>query len=189
MSYAAARLSTNIGISRPASGREHKTEEILDVAVRQLRAGGYEALSVAGIARELGIAGNSVYWYFPSKDELFVAAVDRLLLGIVAEKPPGRRSLERRVLWFVEQLGDLDPLRAGMRERARYSAPVAELVERLDRDSRRMLRNVLSHEVEAEHLDLATEALLATIEGTWMLGLRGERRRRLLGFALSRFTA
>ena len=175
--------------NRAGVERERKTEEILEVAVRQLRVGGYEALSVAAIARELGVAGNSVYWYFPSKDELFVAAVDRLLLGIVADKPPGRRSLERRVLWFVERLDDLDRLRAGMRERARRSAPVAELVERLDRDSRRMLRNVLAPEVEAERLDLAAEALLATIEGTWMLGLRGERRRRLLGFALRGFTA
>jgi len=48
-------------------------DEILALAQARLREGGYEALSVAALARELGLAQNAIYWYFPSKDHLFVA--------------------------------------------------------------------------------------------------------------------
>ena len=111
--------------------REAKVAEILEAAERRLREGGYDALSVAGIARELGIAQNAVYWYFPSKDHLFVAALERMLRDIVARKPPRRRSLERKVMWFVDQLQELEDVRASMYERARSSPVVADFAAEL----------------------------------------------------------
>src|SRR3954468_23176509 len=105
--------------------REAKVDEILDAAVTRLRDGGYDALSVAAIARELGIAQNAIYWYFPSKDHLFVAALERMLRDIVARKPPRQRWRERKVLCFVDQLGEIEPVRAAMYERARTSPVVA----------------------------------------------------------------
>src|SRR3954471_24297884 len=87
--------------------RDEKTREILDAAAARLRADGYDGLSVAALARDLGIANNSVYWYFPSKDELVIAAVQVMLRDIVGRKPPPSRGLERQVLWFVEQLAEL----------------------------------------------------------------------------------
>jgi len=67
--------------------KQEKVDELVAAAERRLRSGGYEALSVAAIARELGIAQNAIYWYFPSKDNLFVAALERLLREIAARKP------------------------------------------------------------------------------------------------------
>src|SRR3954464_4957874 len=115
--------------TRPELEREAKVAEIVAAAERRLRDGGYDALSVAAIARELGIAQNAIYWYFPSKDHLFVAALERMLRDIVARKPPPRRWLERKVLWFVDQLGEIEPVRAAMYERARTSPVVAEFAE------------------------------------------------------------
>src|SRR4051795_2675791 len=105
--------------TRRAVSRDEKVEEILAVAERRLREGGYEALSVAAIARELGLAQNALYWYFPSKDHLFVAVLERMLRGIVARKPPRRGGVDRQVTWFVDQLAELEPVRASMREQAR----------------------------------------------------------------------
>ena len=65
--------------------RDAKVAEILEAAVRRLAEGGYDALSVAGIARELGIAQNAVYWYFPSKDDLFAAMLTRWADETLAE--------------------------------------------------------------------------------------------------------
>src|SRR3712207_9351388 len=96
-----------------------------------------------GIARELGIAQNAVYWYFPSKDHLFVAALERMLRDVVARKPPRQRSLERKILWFVEQLEEMAEVRAAMFERARTSEVVARFVAELHAVWRRMLTNVL----------------------------------------------
>src|SRR4051795_12241357 len=110
--------------TRRAVSRDEKVEEILAVAERRLREGGYEALSVAAIARELGLAQNAVYWYFPSRDDLLVAAVERMLRDVVARKPPRQRSTRAKVLWFVDQLAELEHVRSGVRERARASETV-----------------------------------------------------------------
>ena len=174
--------------NRPEIDRARKIGDILRAAERRLQEGGYDALSVAAIARELNVAPNSIYWYFASKDELFVAAVEHLLHDIVARKPPGRRSLERRVLWFVEQLDELEPLRIGLYDRARSSPVVAELVSRLDDGSRQILSNALSGEVAEEEREIATDALLAVIDGARLRGLRGQQRRRVISYALRRFT-
>src|SRR4051812_10125514 len=102
--------------TRPELEREAKVAEIVDAAARRLREGGYDALSVAALARELGIAQNAVYWYFPSKDHLFVAALERTMRDIMAGKPPRQRSVERKVLWFVDRLQELEHVRTAMYE-------------------------------------------------------------------------
>src|SRR5262245_15162001 len=116
-------------------------EEILQVAERRLREGGYEDLSVAAIARELGLAQNAIYWYFPSKDHLFVAALERMLRDIAARKPSKQKGEVKRILWFTDQFEALSDLRGAMNERARSSKVVADFVEGLDALLSRMLSN------------------------------------------------
>jgi AcrR family transcriptional regulator len=166
--------------------RADKIEEILDAAVERLRAGGYDALSVAGIARDLGIAQNAIYWYFPSKDLLFVAALERLMRAIVTGKPRHNQSLERKVLWFVDQLGEVEHVRASMYERARSSDVVAGFVVELHQSWRRMLSNVLAHQLAEPELTTTTQALIATIQGAFLQEQDPAARRRLIAFALKR---
>jgi AcrR family transcriptional regulator len=166
--------------------RDEKMGEILTAAERRLRDGGYEALSVAAIARELGIAQNAIYWYFPSKDELFVAALRRMLEDIAARKPAKRVAEVERVLWFVDQFQVLSDLRSAMRDRARSSEAVAEFVDELDALLSRMLANVLRGRVPDPELPVAVETFRATVEGTFVKGLDRRERRRVLGFALER---
>src|SRR3954462_146279 len=133
--------------TRSELGREAKTDEILSAAERRLREDGYPGLSIAALARELGLAQNAVYWYFPSKDHLFVATLERILQTIVARKPSNRQSDVNRILWFTDQFQSLSDLRAAMNDRARVSPVVAEFVERLDALLSRMLSGVLSKHV------------------------------------------
>ena len=107
-------------------------DEILDAAQAQLTKGGFAALSVAGIARELGVAQNSVYWYFGSKDEIFAAAFRRLLTRLVDKKPPAGANRIDTVLWVTDQMADLAPLRADLQDRAAHSQAASELVLQLD---------------------------------------------------------
>src|SRR6266508_6254251 len=90
--------------------REAKVGEILEAAERRLRDSGYEALSVAAIARELGLAQNAIYWYFPSKDDLFVATLERMLQEIGARKPRHSVDVIERILWFTDQFEALSDL-------------------------------------------------------------------------------
>src|SRR4051795_4768551 len=134
--------------TRRAVSRDEKVEEILAVAERRLREGGYEALSVAAIARELGLAQNAIYWYFPSKDHLFVAALERMLREIGARKPRHEEAEPvERILWFTDQFEALSGLRGAMNERARDSEVVADFVEELDALLSRMLSNALRSHV------------------------------------------
>jgi TetR/AcrR family transcriptional regulator, tetracycline repressor protein len=54
-------------------------DEILDAALSLLDGGGPAAASVRGIAAKVGVAPNAVYTYFPDKDAVVQALVERLL--------------------------------------------------------------------------------------------------------------
>lgn len=164
--------------------RDAKVAEIVELAERRLREGGYEALSVAQIARELGLAQNAIYWYFPSKDHLFVAALERMLQEIAARKPKRHAGQIERILWFTDQFQALSGLRAAMNERARDSKVVADFVEELEAMLARMLANALRDHVGAEELPVAVETFRATVEGTFVKGLDERERRKVLTFAL-----
>jgi TetR/AcrR family transcriptional regulator, cholesterol catabolism regulator len=172
--------------TRPAVSREEKVGEILALAEQRLREGGYEALSVAGIARELGLAQNAIYWYFPSKDHLFVAALEQMLREIAARKPSREVGEVERILWFTDQFQALSDLRGAMNERARSSQVVADFVEQLDALLSRMLSNALRDHVPAGELPVAVEAFRATAEGTFVKGLDRRARRKVLTFTLER---
>jgi AcrR family transcriptional regulator len=173
--------------TRHQTSRDEKMAEILGLAQRRLREGGYEGLSVAGVARELGVAQNAVYWYFPSKDHLFVAALRAMLADVAARKPSHEEADEiDRILWFTDQFQELSDLRAAMRERARSSEVVADFVRELDELLSRMLSNALSDRIAADELPLAVETFRATVEGTVVKGLDRDERRRVLAFALER---
>jgi AcrR family transcriptional regulator len=163
--------------------------EILAAAERRLREGGYQALSVAAIARELGLAQNAIYWYFPSKDELFVATLQRMLEEIVARKPSEQVGELERILWFTDQFQALSGLRGAMNDRARNSSLVADFVEQLDALLSRMLSNTLRDHVPPDELPVAVDAFRATVDGTFVKGLDKEARRKVLTFALQRLTA
>ncbi len=68
--------------------RNEKAEEILDVAERLARAGGYGGFSFRDLAKAVGIKSASVHYHFPSKEDLGVALT--------------RRYTDR----FLERLGD-----------------------------------------------------------------------------------
>lgn len=172
--------------TRVTLSNEEKAAEIVEVAERRLLEGGYEALSVAAIARELGLAQNSVYWYFPSKDHLFVASLERMLRGIAARKPSRSRGTIEGILWFSDQFAALSGLRGAMTERARSSQVVAEFVSRLDEMLSRMLANAFRGHVPEEELEIAIESFRATVEGMFVKGLDKRERRRVLRFALVR---
>ena len=171
--------------TRSELDRKAKEGEIVEAAERRLREGGYQALSVAAIARELGVAQNAVYWYFPSKDHLFVAALERMVRGMAAAKPQGA-DLEGKVLYFSDRLLELADVRAAMYDRARTSDVVAEFVRNLNLVWRRMLAGALSPHVPEDELEIAVETLIATIQGALIQQLGAGERKRVIAFALER---
>ena len=166
--------------------KEAKVDEIVEAAERRLRSGGYEALSVAAISRELGLAQNAIYWYFPSKDHLFVAALERLLRDIARRKPARSKDATKRILWFADQFSILWGLQGAIAQRARSSDVVADFVRNLDELLSRMLANSFRGHVSDDELPLAVETFRSTIEGTFVKGLDPKERDRQLKFVLAR---
>lgn len=175
--------------TRTELDREAKTGEILEAAERRLREEGFEGLSVAALARELGLAQNAIYWYFPSKDHLFVAVLRRMLAEIAARKPRGEVGQRERILWFADQLEPISRLRPTLRGRAQRSEAAAEFLDELEALLSRMLSNALGEEgVPEGELPLAVEAFRATVEGAYVKGMSRKQRREVLGFVLDRLT-
>ena len=170
--------------ARTKLDREDKVQEILDAARRRLLAGGYEAMSVAAIARELKIAQNSVYWYFASKDELFAAAFRAILLDVGSRKPP-RGALER-VVWVTDQMARFASLHAALRARAAHSAAVAGLLSDLDQWIRALLLGESESARRTREPALAGQAFLAVVDGALSLGLPAPKRRQVVTFAYQR---
>jgi len=166
--------------------RDEKVAEIVGAAARRLGEGGYNAVSIAGVARELGIAHNAVYWYFPSKDHLVVAAFRHKVHELMARKPKTSGDVVQRVMWFVEQLGKLYPVRASLHAEAGRSPVIAEYLDELSARLRELTRHVLSDYVDEDELDVAAASFIATVQGAFLEGLPPKERRALLTYSLTR---
>jgi hypothetical protein len=106
--------------------REEKVAQILDAAESVLTVGGYDALSFTDLAEDLGLARNALYWYFPTKDDLFVAAAARSFTRALSN-PPVKAGYARRIAWGVDRLAELQPLNMALHDRARHSKAAASL--------------------------------------------------------------
>jgi TetR/AcrR family transcriptional regulator len=88
------------------------SERILDAAMAAFGTRGYEATSLDDLARELGIRKQTILYWFPSKDALLEAVVDRVAAEVA-------RRLERAV---VEAQPGVDRIEAIVRAMFRLAA-------------------------------------------------------------------
>ena len=62
-----------------------REDAILDAAAPVFAEHGYRQMDVQGLADAVGVAKGTVYNYFPSKQELFLATVDRVMRRLQSE--------------------------------------------------------------------------------------------------------
>lgn len=129
--------------------------QILQAAAKLFSSQGFEATTVRDIASEAGILGGSIYYYFNSKDDIFLAVhaasmdmLTRAVLKAIQGVEDPWKQLEAmavahsrtllslgEISVFVAPLysDSLKHLRAEMvRQRDRYEKLVADIVARLD---------------------------------------------------------
>jgi AcrR family transcriptional regulator len=163
--------------------RDSKVAEIVEAAESALLAGGYEALSHTAIAREVGLARAAVYWYFPAKDDLFVAALGQLLARSL-EKPPRTADYRRRITWAVERLAGLQQLMGALHDRARHSPAAAALQAELEQQLCARLRTALAPHVPPEQVDAVADTLVVFIDGLLARPRSKKQRANLLTNAI-----
>jgi len=177
----------------PATSTLPTREAILDATDRLLGRLGYQKTTIDDLAREAGIARRTVYLHFPSKEEIFLASIDRVVERLLAElgsiatgggsaSERLRRMLVQRVLFRFDCVRDyhdsledlLAVLRpAYLRRRERYFQAEAKLLADVIREGQRdgvvEVRDPLE---AAKALVIATNSLLPASLGPDELGSR-----------------
>jgi len=76
------------------SDEERRKEEILDAAFRVFSSRGYRSATMDDIAAEAQVSKGTCYQYFPSKEDIFIATMERSLHSLLSEA--GRVAGEAR---------------------------------------------------------------------------------------------
>jgi TetR/AcrR family transcriptional regulator len=120
-------------------------DRILDAALDAFGTRGYEATSLDDLAKELGVRKQTILYWFPSKDSLLAAVIDRTtdevtrrLEQAVAQAGPGFgriegivRAMSRLAARYPAMLGFVREVsRLGPPASTRLTAAIAPLVDR-----------------------------------------------------------
>ena len=88
-----------------------KKEEIELVAMALLKEKGYDNTSMAEIARNAGVAANTIYWYYENKDDVLLAVLNRevsqAITDVMALQEEPLRSRVLRLIAQIESAGSL----------------------------------------------------------------------------------
>jgi TetR/AcrR family transcriptional regulator, cholesterol catabolism regulator len=74
--------STPANSASRAPRQDNRRQQLLDVAARLFRERGYHVTSMRDIAREVGMLSGSIYYHFPSKEEMLLAVYEEGLRHI-----------------------------------------------------------------------------------------------------------
>jgi AcrR family transcriptional regulator len=87
--------------------RVRKDDAIVVAVVGLLESDGYDAVQLRVVAQQAHVSLRTIYKYFPTRDELILAAVERWMqehaYSGLAEPPP-RGSLYERLMWGLRHI-------------------------------------------------------------------------------------
>jgi TetR/AcrR family transcriptional regulator of autoinduction and epiphytic fitness len=90
-------------MTAPQRLTDRKREAIVQAAITEFHANGFDITSMDKIAATAGVSKRTVYNHFPSKEELFAEILQRLWANVTAQQDNGYRA----DLPLREQLGQL----------------------------------------------------------------------------------
>lgn len=188
----------------PLSSRQVMRDAILDAANELLGRYGYNKMTVDDLAAEVGIGKGTIYLHFPSKEEVVLSTIDRMVdrllvkLAEIAEGPGSVASrlesmLVTRILYrFDNRHHDsksMDELLSALRtpylaRRERYfAAEAAVLAEVLEEGRAHDELSLDDVAATAQTLILATNALLPSNLSARELGKRKHVAEQATGLA------
>jgi AcrR family transcriptional regulator len=147
---------------RALSARQAATvQRLTDAAVSELRAGGFDGLTIRNVARAAGVAPATAYTYFASREHLVTEVFWRRLRAMPDTPPDRRRSAASRVSATMSDLAllvaDEPELAAACTVAMLANDPDVRLLrDRIGAEWRRRLAAALG--------DGADPAVLATLE-------------------------
>ncbi len=150
-------------------------ERVVEVALEQFLAQGVDGASLRNIAKQAKTSIGMVYYYFATKDELFLAVVESVYPGVLARltaalQPDGndREAFRSRVERLYACLGSFDDrerqvLRLIVREALVSNERLESVFERFQRGHLPLLIKLVMDGSAGGHLDPSLHPLLAMI--------------------------
>jgi TetR/AcrR family transcriptional regulator, cholesterol catabolism regulator len=174
---------------RPQAADE-KRAEIVAAARRLFIDDGYDATSMSRLAKDAGVAPNTIYWYFGDKDDVLIAVLTSVMADVwplyqdVAGEP-----IAARLLWVVGQLTEMSRLVTTVHARVEHSPALAEWHHNFHLITGSLFR----HELESAGVPTATvdaEVMIGifTIEGLLMHNQDAGQQRTICDALASRWT-
>jgi|TARA_R100001463_G_scaffold8611_15_gene26301 TetR/AcrR family transcriptional regulator of autoinduction and epiphytic fitness len=142
-----------------------KQDELESTASRLFLSLGYDGTSMNRIARELGVAPNTLYWYYASKDELLVGVLNRQMsqtlvrLPTIVDKP-----LKEKMAWALREFEQSRELVATVHARLEQSEVIREWHDQFHR----FVEAAVIHTLQADGVARERAAMLATV-GTFLV--------------------
>lgn len=96
-------------MARP-QGSGDTRERMLEVAETRFAQKGYDGAHLESIASEVGVRKTALYYYFDSKEELYIAVLERMLLEFeraIADALERRESPQEQALHLADAINDL----------------------------------------------------------------------------------
>ena len=116
-------LESTVPVNRRPKPTLEKQSELVDAATDLFIRDGYEASSMAKIAKQAGVTSNTIYWYFKDKDELLLAVLNQLLAKYYAQLPERQdQTLAEQLIWLVQILNQYNRLLPTLHARIKISA-------------------------------------------------------------------
>ncbi|MCV7420532.1 helix-turn-helix transcriptional regulator [Mycobacterium yunnanensis] len=170
---------------RPQAADE-KRAEIVAAARRLFVDGGYDATSMSRLAKEAGVAPNTIYWYFQDKDDVLIAVLTSVMADVWPQyEAIASQPIAARLLWVVGQLTEMSRLVTTVHSRVEHSPAIAEWHQNFHTITGSLLRFELQNTgIPASTVDAEVMIGVFTVEGLLMHSL-GEERERAICDALA----
>lgn len=76
-------MSVNDTTKQVAGARNVGRERVIEVAAQLFLQHGYAGTSLKAVSRELNISAPAIYWYFPSKEDLYVEVIETSMVEFI----------------------------------------------------------------------------------------------------------
>lgn len=70
----------SVETKQAAGARNVGRERVIEVAAQLFLTHGYAGTSLKAVSKELGVSAPAIYWYFPSKEDLYVEVIETSML-------------------------------------------------------------------------------------------------------------
>ena len=84
--------------------KDARPAEIIAAGISEFEEHGFRGANLARIAQKAGIAKGTIYLYFPSKEALFLAAIETHITSVMGESEAGAAAVEGTTLELLTQL-------------------------------------------------------------------------------------